>query len=345
MKAAGFQENGGPEKIQLLDVPKPTIKADQVLVEVKTCGLNYFDLLVLREENPDNPSPFWGGADIAGVVAETGENAAGFNPGDRVLVNPGLSCGKCERCIAGEESLCVDFGIIGDSYPGGFAEYAAVPVENLLHLPETLSFEEAAAVPLVFQTAWRAVITQAKVLPGEDVVVLGASGGVGSAAVQIAKLAGARVIAVTSSEEKIALVKKLGADAAFNRNEADYWEKINRLTGRRGVDVVIENIGAATWKDSINSLRKGGRLVTYGRTSGRIGETNISTVFWNQLQIIGTTMSSRSEFNQVMQLVFDRKLLPVIDRVFPLEEAAQAYQRLADGAHFGKIIIQPGRVG
>lgn len=341
MKAAGFSENGGPEKIQIFDVPQPTAAAGQVLVNVKACGLNYFDLLVLKEDDLSNlPTPFWGGADIAGVVAEVGDGVDGFKPGDRVLVNPSLFCGTCEYCIAGEESLCVDYGIIGDSVPGGFAEYIAVSSNNLLHLPESISFEDAAAVPLVFQTAWRAVVSKAKVRPGEDVLILGASGGVGTASIQIAKLAGGRVFAVTSTEEKMIQAKKMGADFALNRNDADYWEQLKQLTNQRGVDVVIENVGAATWANSISSLAKGGRLVTYGRTTGSLAETDIRTVFWHQLQIIGTTMANRSEFNEVMQLVFQGKLQPVVDKVFSLEDTQKAYQRLLDGKHFGKVIVR-----
>ena len=341
MKAAGFYENGGPEKIQLLDVSQPTTKAGLVLVNVKACGLNYFDLQVLREADINAiPLPFWGGAEIAGVIAEVGENVDQFKPGDRVVVNPGLFCGRCKYCIAGEESLCVEFGIIGDSVRGGFAEYVAVPASNLLLLPESFSYEDAAAVPLVFQTAWRAVISQAKVRPGEDVLILGASGGVGTAAIQVAKLAGARVIAITSSEEKMLQVKNLGADIALDRNEADYWEQLGRLTNQHGVNVVIENVGAATWSNSINSLAKGGRLVTYGRTTGRLAETDIPKIFWRQLHIIGTTMANRNEFNEVMKLVFNGKLQPVIDKIFSLADAHKAYQRLQDGQHFGKIIIK-----
>lgn len=341
MKAAGFQENGGPEKIQIIDVPKPTPAAGQVLVNIKACGLNYFDLLVLKEADTSSiPNPFWGGADIAGVVVEVGDGVDQFKPGNRVVVNPSLFCGQCEYCIAGEESLCVEYGIIGDSVRGGFAEYIAVSIDNLLHLPESISFEDAAAVPLVFQTAWRAVVSKAKVHPGEDVLILGASGGVGTAAIQIAKLAGGRVFAVTSSEDKMAQAKKLGANYTLNRNEADYWEQLSELTNQRGVDVVIENVGKATWANSIYSLAKGGRLVTYGRTTGSFAETDIRTIFWHQLQIIGTTMANRSEFNAVMQLVFEGKLQPVVDKVFALADTQKAYQRLRDGDHFGKVIVK-----
>lgn len=341
MKAAVFYEPGGAEKIQIAEVPTPEIDNNQVLIHVKACGLNHFDLLVLRESDPDNFTfPFWGGADIAGIVTRVGKSVLQYKPGDRVVVNPGLYCGQCEHCLAGEESQCNSYGIIGDSLPGGFAEYIAVRESNLLKLPEQISFEEAAATPVVFQTAWRALISKARIQPGDAVVILGASGGTGSACIQIAKLAGANVIAVTSSKEKISYIKKMGADIVFNRKSEDYWKKIDAYTNNRGVDVVIENIGAATWAQSLKSLVKGGRLVTYGRTTGSLAETDIRMIFWNQLSIIGSTMASQREFNKVMQLIFKGTLQPVIDSVFPLEEAGSAYERLQNGEQFGKIIIK-----
>lgn len=341
MKAAVFTQVGGPENIHIEEVAKPSVAAHEVLIEIKACALNYFDLLVLAESDPEELNlPFWGGADIAGIVAEKGTAVTDYEVGDRVVVNPSLFCGQCEQCISGEESQCLDYGIIGDSIPGGMAEYIAVDAANLLKIPENLSFEEVAATPLAYQTAWRALMTRGQIKAGDDVVILGASGGVGSASIQIAKLAGARVIAITSSAEKGEQAKNSGADIVLNRNEGDYWQEIANLTNQRGVDVVIENVGKATWSQSIDSLKKGGRLVTYGRTSGHLVETDIKKIFWNQLSILGSTMGSRQDFYQVMQLVFKGKLKPVIDSVYPLEQAADAYQRLKDGNHFGKVIVK-----
>jgi len=341
MKAAVFFEPGGPEKIQLKEVPNPQIDHNQVLIQVKACALNHFDLLVLREADPNNFAfPFWGGADIAGVVEEVGESVCQFKIGDRVVINPSLYCGQCEHCLAGEESQCNSYGIIGDTVPGGFAEYIAVDAMNVMKLPEQISFEAAAATPLVFQTAWRALISQAGIRPGDDVLLLGASGGVGSASIQIAKIAGANVIAVTSGSDNMSYAKELGADIVLNRKSGDYWGELAALTNNRGVDIVIENVGAATWAQSLRSLVKGGRLVTYGRTTGHLAETDIRLIFWNQLRIIGSTMANRKEFTEVMQLIFQGKLLPVIDSVFPLEDASSAYQRLHDGKQFGKIVIK-----
>jgi len=341
MKAAAFHKPGGPENIQISEVPDPQPAPDQILIKVKACALNHFDLLVLREADPETfPFPFWGGADISGVVAQVGNSVSQFQTGDRVLINPGLYCGECEHCSAGEESLCESYGIIGDSAPGGFAEYITVNEENVLKLPDGIPFEEAAAVPLVFQTAWRALMTRAAIQPGEDVLILGASGGVGSAAIQIAKLAGARVFAVTSSDEKTGLARDLGADLVLNRNSGNIWEKLAELTDQRGVDVVLENVGAATWDKSLRSLVRGGRLVTVGRTTGALAETDIKLIFWKQLQVIGSTMANQKEFSDVMAHFFQGDLKPVIDSIFPLEQAREAYQRLEGGAHFGKIILK-----
>lgn len=341
MKAAVFYECGEPEKIQIADVPQPKPAHNQALVQVKACGLNYFDLQVLRGPAAEgSPIPFWSGGDIAGVIAETGADVYGFKTGDRVIVNPSLYCGTCEFCRAGEESMCETYGIIGDTIPGGLAEYIVVDESSLMHLPKTFSFEESAAVPLVFQTAWRALISQAKIRPGEDVLILGASGGVSSAAIQIAKLAGARVFTTTSSADKVEKAKQLGADFCLNRNEGDYWAEISRLTNGRGVDVVLESVGAATWMKSLQSLAKGGRLVTIGRTTGRMVEMDVRLVFWSHLKILGSTMSNRKEFADVMKLVFEGKLKPVIDSVYPCEQARTAFECLAAGKQFGKIIVK-----
>jgi NADPH:quinone reductase-like Zn-dependent oxidoreductase len=339
MKAAVFYECGGPDKIEIVDLSQPEIKPNEVLIQIEAAALNHHDLWMLR--GPANSSykfPYCGGSDIAGIVTEVGEEATQISVGERVLVNPNISCGVCQQCLAGEHSLCPDYDIL----VGGFAEYITVPADKVMAIPDDLSFTEAAAVPLVYQTAWRALISQAQVRLGEDVLILGASGGVASAAIQIAKLAGARVIGVTSTPEKMEKVMQLGADYVVNRNVGDYWSEIRKWTDHRGLDLVVENVGATTWANSIASLVKGGRLVTYGRTTGKIGETDISLLFWNQLRIIGTTMSSNSEFIEVMKLVFQGDLKPVIDSVYPLAEAPSAYAYLSSGKQFGKVVIQIG---
>jgi len=341
MKAMVFDECGGPEKIHSAEVPAPDVGREDVLIRVKACALNHMDLFVRRgPAEPGKKFPFWGLADLAGVVSEVGAGVVdGCRPGDRVIVNPALSCGICEFCRSGEDSLCIEFKILGDEVPGGAAEFVAVPARNVARLPDDFAFEEAAAIPLVFLTAWRAVTTQARLRPGEDILILGASGGVASAAIQIARLAGARVFAVTSGAEKAARARELGAEVVLDRDQIDFARETLRLTADRGVDVVLENVGTPTWKQSLQCLTRGGRLVTYGRTAGSIGETNIRDLFVKQMRIIGTTMGNRREFAEVTRLVFQRRLRPVIDTVHPLEALRAAHERLEAGAQFGKIVL------
>jgi NADPH:quinone reductase-like Zn-dependent oxidoreductase len=343
MKALAFREFGGPDKLRLEDVPDPTIKPHEVLVRVKACALNHLDLFV-REGIPalKTPLPFWTGCDIAGEIVEVGVAAAGVKAGDRVAVNPNLTCDRCEFCAAGEDSLCVRYGILGEHVPGGLAEYVAVRGDNVLPLPAHVSDEDAASFILTNMTAWRMVVTQGKVGPGQDVLVLGVGGGVSSTAVQIAKLCGARVIVTSSSDAKLEKARGLGADVGINYKTNPEWVKqVFEVTGKRGVDVVIENVGAATWKDSIRSLKGGGRLVTCGSTSGPVGETLIPLVFWKQVHLIGSTMANRREFNDVMRLFFQGRLKAIIDEVVPLKDGAAAQARLAEGKQFGKIVLVP----
>lgn len=343
VQAMVFDACGGPEVIHAAEVPKPEVERDAALIRVRACAMNHMDLFVRRgPADPGKKFPFWGLADVAGVVAEVGEGVRDLEAGQRVLVNPSLSCGSCAYCQAGEDPLCVAFQILGDEVCGGAAEYVAVPARNALPLPDALPFEEAAAVPLVFLTAWRAVMTQAQLRAGEDVLVLGASGGVAGAAIQIARLAGARVFAVTSGAAKVARTRELGADVALDRSAVDFAREALRLTDGRGVDVVVENVGTPTWKQSLQCLARGGRLVTYGRTAGMIGETNIRELFIKQTRIIGSTMGNRREFAEVTRLIFQGRLRPVIDQVLPLGALRAAHERLEAGAQFGKIVLTVG---
>ncbi len=340
MRAAVFYEHGGIDKLVMADVPQPTVGAGDVLVRVHAVALNHLDLFV-REGIPGLrlTLPHIGGSDIAGVVAEVGADVRGVPVGQRVVINPSLWCGQCEFCVAGEHCLCVNFGILGEHAPGGTAEYVAVPARNILPIPDSLDFAHAAASPLVFQTAWRALITQARLRAGETVLILGASGGVATAAIQIAKLAGAYVYAVTSTAEKAEQARSLGADEIIDRTASDFSREVWQRTGKRGVDVVLENTGAATWKGSLRSVRKGGRIVTYGATTGPMGETDIRVIFWKQPFIIGSTMATQAEFNQVMGLVFQGRLRPIVDRVLPLADIQDAQRALEAGDQFGKIVL------
>jgi NADPH:quinone reductase-like Zn-dependent oxidoreductase len=342
MKALAFHEHGGLDKLRYQDVAEPKIGDGDVLVRVKACALNHLDLFV-REGLPGLkvPLPFWSGCDIAGEVAQVGSAVTGVAVGDRVVVNPNLSCGRCEFCTRGEDSLCVTYGILGEHTHGGLAEYVKVDGRNVLKLPDHLGFEDAASFVLVNMTAWRMLVSQARLRAGEDLLVLGVGGGVSSTAVQIGKLCGARVIVTSSSDEKLQRARELGADECINYSKDDWARAVFQKTGRRGVDVILENVGAATWKDSIRSLAKGGRLVTCGATSGPIGETDIRIVFWKQISIIGSTMSNRREFHEVMTQLFRGKLRAIVDSVMPLADGAAAQEKLAAGKQFGKIVLVP----
>ncbi len=342
MKAAVFREFGGPDRVRVEDVPTPSPAAGEVLVRVRACALNHLDLWVLGGLPVlKTPLPFWTGCDIAGEVTAVGPGVTGVTTGTRVGVNPSLWCGTCEWCVQGEESLCVRYRIIGEHTTGGLAEYVAVPAANLLPLPAHVSFEDAAAFILVNMTAWRMLVTQAALRPAEDLLILGVGGGVSSAAVQIGKLCGARVFVTSSSDDKLHRAQALGADEGVNYATTDWAKTVRQWTNKRGVDVVLDNVGAATWAGSLRSLAGGGRLVTCGATTGPIGETDIRIVFWKQLRIIGSTMSNRIEFLDVMGQLFAGRLKAVVDQVFPLAETPAALTLLQKGQQFGKIVVLP----
>jgi NADPH:quinone reductase-like Zn-dependent oxidoreductase len=259
--------------------------------------------------------------------------------GQRVAVNPGLSCGQCEFCLGGEQSLCAQFSILGEHRTGGAAEFVSVPAVNAFPIPDSFPFEKAAAAPLVFLTAWRALISRAQLREGEDVLILGAGSGVSTAAVQIAKKAGARVLVTSSSDEKLQKAQAIGADILINYKTQEWDREVWTRTNKRGVDVVLDSVGQATWLKSIRSLTRGGRLVTVGATSGPNPQEEIRQIFWKQLQIIGSTMSNQREFRQVMRLILRGDLEPIIDVVWPLERAREAHARLEKGEQFGKIVL------
>ena len=342
MKALVFHEHGDLDQLAYVDVPEPVAGPHEALVQVKAVALNHLDLWV-RKGIPGLrlALPHIGGADIAGIVAAVGEEVDGAWVGRRVVINPALACGRCEFCVAGQQSICVEFKILGEHTPGGMAEYTVAPAVNLYPIPDDYPLTQAAAAPLVFQTAWRALIGQARLRAGERVVILGAGGGVASAAIQIARLAGAYIYAVTSSSEKERRARELGADETINYKEADFSKEVWRRTGKRGADVVLENVGPATWKSSLRVLAPGGRLVTYGATTGRMAETDLNLLFWKQASLIGSTMASYAEFAEVMRLVFAGRLHPVVDRVLPLSEGRAAQSILEAGEQFGKIVLEP----
>ena len=342
MKALAFQEHGGLDKLKYQVVADPKVGAGDVLVRVKAVALNHLDLFV-REGMPGLklPLPFWSGCDIAGDVAEVGGSVSGVAVGDRVVVNPNLECGRCEYCQKGQHSLCVSYGILGEHTHGGLDEYVKVDGRNVVKLPDAVTNENAAAYVLVNMTAWRMMVSQARLRAGEDLLSLGVGGGVSSTGVQIGKLCGARVWVTSSSDEKLERARALGADECINYAKEDWVKVIAQKTGRRGVDVVLENVGAATWAGAIRALGKGGRLVTCGGTSGPICETDVRQVFWKQISIIGSTMSTNAEFAAVLGQLFRGRLKAIVDSVMPLEDGVAAQQRLAEGKQFGKIVLTP----
>lgn len=342
MKAVRFHRHGGPEVLQYKDAPEPQIQANQVLVRVKACALNHLDVWV-RQGVPGwrIPMPHIVGADISGEVAEVGSLVTRVKPGDRVLLAPGVSCGQCEMCFKGLDSACRQFTVFGVFIDGGYAEYVKSPEMNVLPIPGDLTFDEAAAAPLVFLTAWHMLITRAALKPGEDVLVIGAGSGVGSAAIQIAKLLNARVIATAGADWKLEKARELGADDVINHARQSIAEEVRRLTQKRGVDVVVEHVGAAVWEACFESLATYGRLVTCGMTTGADLKLNGQGLFARQRTILGSFMGGKSELVDVLKLVGGRKLKPVIDSVFSLQHAAAAQQKMEGRDFFGKILLHP----
>lgn len=342
MKAIQFNSHGDLDVIQYSDAPEPKPGSDEVLVDVKAGALNHLDIWTRRGmPGLDLEMPHIPGSDGAGVVVEVGSDVTRFSEGDRVAVSAGVSCGECEFCRDGEESMCVRYKIIGEHIPGVHSEFAAVPEDNLVNVPEGVDWEVAASAPLVFQTAWRMLVTRAEVRPGEKVLVLGASGGVGHAAVQIADYAGSEVYATGSSEEKLRYAEEIGASHTANYEEIDFVAWIRELTDGRGVDVVVDHVGEATWRDSLKSLRKGGRLVTCGATTGPNPETDVSRIFWNQLRVIGSTMATPGEVDDVLRLVWNGTLEPRIRDTLPMSSAAEGHRMLEERDGFGKVVLVP----
>ena len=346
MKATVFHEHGPPDVLKYEDFPDPEVGPSQVLVDVKAVALNHLDLFVrggipgLKLEMPHIL-----GSDISGVIKETGRNVSeSLQTGQKVIIDPGKSCGICEFCIRGEESLCATYGIIGEHSRGGYADFISVDAQSVIPVPKhsKLDFNQAAATPLTFMTAWRMLMPKARVKPGDDVLIIGIGGGVALAAMQIAKLAGARVIVTSSSEEKLEKALKLGANIGINHNtNPDFHKEVYSLTNRRGVDIVVDSVGEATWEKSLRSLTKGGRLVTCGATTGPNATINLKLLFWKQYEILGSTMGSRSELRDVLKLVWNGELKPVVDRVLPLSKAQDAHEILEKGEQFGKLVLNP----
>lgn len=342
MKAVILEQFGGPENLKYTDFPDPRPGPGEVLLRVRACALNHLDFWV-RNGIPAYKIalPHILGCDVAGEVAALGPGVTQTKIGQRFAVSPGHSCRQCEPCLAGQDNNCPDYGVIGaHGGPGGYAEYLCVPEAYLLEMPERQSFEEAAAYPLTFLTAWHMLMTLGGLGPDQTVLVLGAGSGIGVAAIQIAKLAGAKAIAVSTSEEKLAKAKALGADAGILIPAQEIVRETRKLTGGRMADIAFEHVGPATFESSLKSLKKGGRLVICGGTTGPKVELDLRYVFSRQLQILGSYMGTQSEMRRVARLVAEGKLKPIVDRVFPLSEARQAHEYLAGKRQFGKVVLK-----
>jgi len=341
LKAIVFHRHGAPEVLKYADAPEPPLPSNEVLVRVKACALNHLDLWVRRGiPGVPIPLPHIPGSDISGEIAQIGADVSTVRVGQKVVLAPLVSCGKCAACVAGLDNHCRQATNLGYMVDGGCAEFVRAPEVNCLPYPENLSFEEAASIPLVFQTAWHMLLARAELQPCEDVLVLGAGSGVGSAAIQIAKFFGARVIATAGTDEKLQKAKQLGADYLINHKTQKIRDEVRRITKKRGVDVVFEHVGTATWDDSLASLAAGGRLVTCGATTGYDAKVDLRFLFTRQLSLLGSYMGTKSELQTVMKLVAAGKLKPIVDRVFPLAEAAAAHAFLESSSQFGKVVLK-----
>jgi NADPH:quinone reductase-like Zn-dependent oxidoreductase len=342
MKLARIHRHGGPEVLVYEDAPEPKIKPAEVLVRVRACSLNHLDLFV-RAGMPGVKIgiPRVLGSDIAGEVVAVGDLCERVKRGWRVLLSPGLSCRQCEHCLSGNDSLCRRYAVFGYGIDGGNTELLAAPEYAVIQIPDDFGFEEAAAAPLVTLTAWHMLVTRAKLRAGEDVLVLAASSGVGSCAIQVAKLFQCRVIATAGDEEKLAQARALGADYMIDHYRQDISAEVKKITARRGVDVVVEHVGAATWTKSLESLAPAGRLVTCGATTGYDASIDLRYLFTKQHSILGSFMGSIGELQTALKFVFRRQIRPVIDRVYPLSEIRAAHTRLENKEQFGKILVTP----
>jgi NADPH:quinone reductase-like Zn-dependent oxidoreductase len=340
MKAIVIREHGGTEKLEPAEVPDPQLLPGEAVVRVRAVALNHLDLWVRRGVPGHKFSlPMIPGSEVAGIIDAVAENSRGWKAGDEVLVAPGYSCGLCIACLSGNDPLCPATGIFGETRDGGCAEKIAVPVRNLLRKPPALSFAEAAALPLDMLTAWHMLVARAELRPGETVLVHAGGSGVGSAAIQIAKLWGATIFATAGSAEKAARARELGASETILYRETDFLAEVRRLTGKRGVDVVVEHVGADTFDRSLKSLARGGRLVTCGATTGAEATINIRLIFFKLLSILGSTMGSLAELHEIMRHVEGGLLRPVVDRVLPMASIAEGHLALENREAFGKVVL------
>lgn len=341
MKALVFEEHGQIDNLKVLKLPEPELKKGEVLLKLKASALNHLDLFVLKGwKGLDLKFPHICGADGTGVVVGLGEGVEGFKEGDEVVINPGISCMKCPFCFKGEHSLCRDFGILGEHFPGTFAEYISVPFYNIEKAPPHLTEEERASFPLTFLTSYRMLFTKGKIKAGDRILIHGVSSGVSLASLTFSKISGCIVIITSSKDEALLKAKEMGADFIINYKNENVFKRVMEITNGEGVDIVIDSVGKDTWLTSLRSVKKGGKVITCGATSGPDPQEEIRLIFWKQIEIYGSTMSSISEFREMVNLVKEKRLKPVIDSIFPLEEGKLAYKKLEEGKQFGKIVLK-----
>ena len=347
MKAIAFTEQGGVDVLKYQEVAEPSLGPDEILVKVKACAVNYLDIHArrdrpeIKQKLEETGTPHILGSDIAGEIAEISGTYPKLAIGDRVLLAPCIPCSVCSDCINGYENLCGTQQLLGFQTDGGYAAFVKAPAKNAIRIADELPFVEASALPIAYLTAWHMLIKRAQLRAGDDVLILGAGGSVGSAGMQIAKLVGARIFATASTDEKLARAKQFGADVTINYADVDFSEVILEETDGRGVDVVLEHVGAATWEQSISSLAKNGRLVSCGVTTGNIGEINIRKMYQKQLTIMGSALGTPTELRTLARLAEQRRLVPIIDSTLPLEKAAEAHQLLESRKNFGKVCLLP----
>ena len=342
MRALALDGVGGLERLAIRNLPDPPLRApDDVRIRVRAAALNHLDLLVADGlPGVDYQFPHVVGCDAAGVVDAVGPSVTTVGPGDRVMVNPGLSCGSCPACLEAEESLCRTFQVLGEHVSGTMAELVVVPEANVARVSDAMPWDRAAAFSLATLTAWRMLTTRAVLRPGETVLIWGIGGGVAQAALQIAKLLGGFAIVTSGAAHKLEAARRLGADAVLDHGNVDVVAEVRRLTDGRGADVVVDSVGEKTWASTLRALKRGGRLVTCGATSGPRIELDLRRLFWHQWSLLGSTMGSRREYREIVRLAGQGRLSPIVDRVVPLENAIDAFSRLASGEQFGKLVVE-----
>ncbi|MGH9580641.1 MAG: zinc-binding dehydrogenase [Terriglobales bacterium] len=343
MKAVRIHEFGGPEVLRYEEAPDPVLRKDQILVRVKACSLNHLDLWI-RKGLPGIPLPHINGSDVSGEIVEVGEYVTGFTVGQNVVLAPMVYCGRCAHCSAGVQNMCPEFTVLGNLVDGGNCELIAASPANVIAVPKsdlTLTWDELASVPLVFLTAWHMLVGRCGLRPGQVVLVLGAGSGIGSAAIQIARLHGARVIATAGDERKLARSRDLGAHYTIHHYQQKISEEVKKITYKAGADIVFEHVGSATWDESMKSLRPGGKLVTCGATTGPEAHLDLRFLYRRQFSILGSYMGTMGELHQVLDHIFQGRLKPVVDKSFPLREARAAHERMENREHFGKIVLNP----